>query len=347
MILHHHPLLTSARKAHLYTIRELLRFWARTVLSGGRTFRNREGFLVRWAAMKTAIGVPTAAEFAPAFEYVARVRQVADPLGELSVQRSISGPTVAADGGAGAISLRARQVEREGSARSSVRRGARLCLSAPADRARRHPPLPGFEETDYARAAGAHGGRSVICWVNGRSSVIRRRRSRQDLPETDWLNTGTSNDAPTTARALLSSSSATPNIIWLCWRIDTESVEVFCEQQVLQTNHHHVRRGRRHRCRLAELPDRAGPGIGAQAAPAARRSRAAAVAVALVADAAVAAAARGEALGAACDSCGNDRREQGRELAGAAHTVGPPGHSRHVVERRHARHPAGAERCPG
>ena len=43
VILHRHPLLTSARKAHLYTIRELLRFWARTVLSGGRTFRNREG----------------------------------------------------------------------------------------------------------------------------------------------------------------------------------------------------------------------------------------------------------------------------------------------------------------
>jgi glycosyltransferase involved in cell wall biosynthesis len=43
VILHRHPLLTSARKAHLYTIPEMLRFWGRTLLSGGRTFRNREG----------------------------------------------------------------------------------------------------------------------------------------------------------------------------------------------------------------------------------------------------------------------------------------------------------------
>jgi glycosyltransferase involved in cell wall biosynthesis len=43
VILTRHPLLTSARKAHLYTIREMLCFWGRTLLSGGRTFRNREG----------------------------------------------------------------------------------------------------------------------------------------------------------------------------------------------------------------------------------------------------------------------------------------------------------------
>ena len=43
VILARHPLLTSARKAHLYTIPEMLRFWGRTLLSGGRTFRNREG----------------------------------------------------------------------------------------------------------------------------------------------------------------------------------------------------------------------------------------------------------------------------------------------------------------
>ena len=42
VILHRHPLLTSARKAHLYTPREMLRFWARTVVSGGRTLRNRQ-----------------------------------------------------------------------------------------------------------------------------------------------------------------------------------------------------------------------------------------------------------------------------------------------------------------
>jgi len=40
VILQNHPLLTSARKAHLYTPREMLRFWLRTVLSGGRTLRS-------------------------------------------------------------------------------------------------------------------------------------------------------------------------------------------------------------------------------------------------------------------------------------------------------------------
>jgi glycosyltransferase involved in cell wall biosynthesis len=40
VILHRHPLLTSARKAHLYTPREMLRFWLRTGLSGGRTLRD-------------------------------------------------------------------------------------------------------------------------------------------------------------------------------------------------------------------------------------------------------------------------------------------------------------------
>ena len=43
VILHRHPLLTSSRKAHLYTIPELVRFWVRTLMSGGRTFRSREG----------------------------------------------------------------------------------------------------------------------------------------------------------------------------------------------------------------------------------------------------------------------------------------------------------------
>lgn len=45
VILHHHPLLTSARKAHLYTVRELLLFWSRTVATGGRTLRSsRESY---------------------------------------------------------------------------------------------------------------------------------------------------------------------------------------------------------------------------------------------------------------------------------------------------------------
>jgi glycosyltransferase involved in cell wall biosynthesis len=41
-ILHEHPLLTSSRKAELYTTGEFLRFFARTILGGGRTLRKRE-----------------------------------------------------------------------------------------------------------------------------------------------------------------------------------------------------------------------------------------------------------------------------------------------------------------
>lgn len=42
VILHEHPLVTSARKARLYTPWEHLRFLARTALAGGRTLRSRE-----------------------------------------------------------------------------------------------------------------------------------------------------------------------------------------------------------------------------------------------------------------------------------------------------------------
>lgn len=42
VILHRHPLLTSARKLHLYTAREHLTFMARTVLAGGKTLNSRE-----------------------------------------------------------------------------------------------------------------------------------------------------------------------------------------------------------------------------------------------------------------------------------------------------------------
>jgi glycosyltransferase involved in cell wall biosynthesis len=42
VILHRHPLLTSARKVHLYTMREHIAFLARTLLARGRTFNHRE-----------------------------------------------------------------------------------------------------------------------------------------------------------------------------------------------------------------------------------------------------------------------------------------------------------------
>lgn len=42
VILHRHPLVTSARKLHLYTAREHLSFMLRTVLCGGKTLTSRE-----------------------------------------------------------------------------------------------------------------------------------------------------------------------------------------------------------------------------------------------------------------------------------------------------------------
>jgi GT2 family glycosyltransferase len=43
VILHRHPLLTSDRKARLYTVREALRFYARLLLTAGGALRTREG----------------------------------------------------------------------------------------------------------------------------------------------------------------------------------------------------------------------------------------------------------------------------------------------------------------
>ncbi len=42
VILTRHPLRTSDRKIHLYSGREMLRFYVRTILKGGRTLRNPE-----------------------------------------------------------------------------------------------------------------------------------------------------------------------------------------------------------------------------------------------------------------------------------------------------------------
>ena len=43
VILHRHPLATSARKARLYSAREHARFMLRLVVSGGRSLRRRDG----------------------------------------------------------------------------------------------------------------------------------------------------------------------------------------------------------------------------------------------------------------------------------------------------------------
>lgn len=42
IILHRHPIVTSARKLHLYTAREHFTFLAKTILRGGKTLNNRE-----------------------------------------------------------------------------------------------------------------------------------------------------------------------------------------------------------------------------------------------------------------------------------------------------------------
>jgi hypothetical protein len=42
VILHQHPIVTSARKLHLYSLREHFLFLARTVLAGGKTLNSRE-----------------------------------------------------------------------------------------------------------------------------------------------------------------------------------------------------------------------------------------------------------------------------------------------------------------
>ena len=46
IVLHRHPLMTSARKAHLYSRRDALRFYTRLILTAGRTLRTREGAFI-------------------------------------------------------------------------------------------------------------------------------------------------------------------------------------------------------------------------------------------------------------------------------------------------------------
>jgi uncharacterized damage-inducible protein DinB len=151
------------------------------------------------------IGVPQQGEYAPGFErYVARVRAIADPLEELSAQRA-------------RVLARLSPLTEE---RSQFRYAPdkwsvkdllghlcdterifayRLLRIARGDTT----PLPGFEENDYARAAGAHQRpyRDLLAeW-----SVVRDASSAlaSSLRDRDWGNQGTSNGAPMTARALL------------------------------------------------------------------------------------------------------------------------------------------------
>ena len=155
--------------------------------------------------MTAAIGVPAETEFAPAFErYVARVRHVADPIGELSAQR---GRVVARLSPLHEEQANHRYAPDKWSVKDLL---GHLC---DAERVFAYrllrigrgdtTPLPGFEENDYARAASAN--RRPFRDLLAEWSVVRDATSwlAASLPDTDWSNQGTSNDAPTTARALL------------------------------------------------------------------------------------------------------------------------------------------------
>lgn len=155
--------------------------------------------------MKAEIGVPATTEFAPAFErYVARVRQVADPLGELAAQRA---RVLARLSPLTEEQAQFRYAPDKWSIKDLINHLAdvervfayRLLRIGRGD----STPLPGFEENDYARAARADGRRLIDLLAEW--SVVRDATSAlaASLAETDWTNQGTCNDAPTTARALL------------------------------------------------------------------------------------------------------------------------------------------------
>ena len=46
VVLHRHPLLTSARKAHLYGARDAFRFYTRVILTAGRSLRSPDGAFI-------------------------------------------------------------------------------------------------------------------------------------------------------------------------------------------------------------------------------------------------------------------------------------------------------------
>jgi uncharacterized damage-inducible protein DinB len=151
------------------------------------------------------IDVPVAGEYAPAFEpYVARVRQVTDPLAELTAQRDrvLSRLSPLTEDQA-----QFRYAPDKWSVKDLVGHLAdvervfayRLLRIGRGDTT----PLPGFEEDDYARAARAD--RRLLADLLMEWSIVRDATTAlaQHLAETDWANRGMSNGAPMTARALL------------------------------------------------------------------------------------------------------------------------------------------------
>src|SRR5262245_50359931 len=153
----------------------------------------------------SSISPPASTEYAPAFaRYVARVATVADPLRELTSQRAqvvarlskLTDEQAAYRYESGKWSIKELINHLSDAERVFAYRMLRI---GRADRA----PLPGFEENDYARAAQSD--RRLFSDVLEEWSIVRAATVAlaSSLPEAGWMNVGTSNDAPLSARALL------------------------------------------------------------------------------------------------------------------------------------------------
>lgn len=148
---------------------------------------------------------PLATEFAASFaRYVARVADVHEPLDELTAQRArvIARLSPLSDEQASFRYAPDKWTIKDVIGHlSDVERvfTYRLLRVGRGD----ETPLPGFEENDYARTAGA-GDRRVSDLLGEWSSVRDATTSlARSLSEPSWSNRGTANGASITARALL------------------------------------------------------------------------------------------------------------------------------------------------
>ena len=151
------------------------------------------------------ISVPRSDEYvAASARYVDRVRDVDDPLRELEAQRgrllARLSPLTDEQGqfryAAGKWSIKDLVNHLCDAERVFAYRLLRIGRGD-------QTPLPGFEENDYAAAAGADR-RSMSALLTEWKAVRDATMAlAQSLREVDWSRRGTSNDAPATPRALL------------------------------------------------------------------------------------------------------------------------------------------------
>jgi uncharacterized damage-inducible protein DinB len=151
------------------------------------------------------ISVPKSSEYAAAFgRYVERVAAVGDPLRELESQRAtvvarlsrLSDEQAVFRYEPGKWSIKELINHLSDAERVFAYRMLRIGRGD-------HTPLPGFEENDYARAAQSD--RRQFSEVLSEWSAVRAATMAlaASLPDANWANVGTSNDAPISARALL------------------------------------------------------------------------------------------------------------------------------------------------